>query len=323
MCSNKKMKAVVIYEAGGPDKLILEERPIPETKAGWSLVKIRGFGINHSEIFTRNGLSPSVQFPRILGIECVGEIAETTDEKRLPVGLKVVSIMGEMGRAFDGSYAEYALLPNRQLYPVETDLPWDVLAAIPETYYTAYNSMLNLKISESDHVLVRGGTSGVGIAFLRLLKGKYPDIQVTGTSRRPDKKQRLLEAGFDDVVLDKDNILLTDQHYSRVLDLIGPAAIQDTLRHMTEDSIVCITGLLGGVWTMDNFDPLEDLPANSYLTSVESKNVSEEKMNHLLKFIQQYRINVRPEKVFSLDQIREAHTYLEDNKSFGKVVVLP
>lgn len=123
--------------------------------------------------------------------------------------------------------------------------------------------------------------------------------------------------------MDKDNILLTEQHYSRVLDLIGPAAIQDTLRHMTEDSIVCITGLLGGVWTMDNFDPLEDLPANSYLTSVESKNVSEEKMNHLLKFIQQYRINVRPEKVFSLDQIREAHTYLEDTKSFGKVVVLP
>lgn len=323
MPGDLKMKAVVIYEPGGPDKLILEDRPIPKTKPGWSLVKIRGFGINHSEIFTRNGLSPSVKFPRILGIECVGEIAETTDENRLPIGQKVVSIMGEMGRAFDGSYAEYALLPNRQLYPVETDLSWDVLAAIPETYYTAYNSMLNLKISESDHVLVRGGTSGVGIAFLRLLKGKYPNIPVTGTSRQPDKKQRLLEAGFDDVVMDQDNILQTEQHYSRVLDLIGPAAIRDTLRHMTEDSIVCITGLLGGVWTMDNFDPLEDLPTNSYLTSVESKNVSEEKMNLLLEFIQKYHINVRPEKVFSLDQIREAHAYLESSKSFGKVVVLP
>lgn len=323
MPGDLKMKAVVIYEPGGPDKLILEDRPIPKTKPGWSLVKIRGFGINHSEIFTRNGLSPSVKFPRILGIECVGEIADTTDENRLPIGQKVVSIMGEMGRAFDGSYAEYALLPNRQLYPVETDLSWDVLAAIPETYYTAYNSMLNLKISESDHVLVRGGTSGVGIAFLRLLKGKYPNIPVTGTSRQPDKKQRLLEAGFDDVVMDQDNILQTEQHYSRVLDLIGPAAIRDTLRHMTEDSIVCITGLLGGVWTMDNFDPLEDLPTNSYLTSVESKNISEKKMNLLLEFIQKYHINVRPEKVFSLDQIREAHAYLESSKSFGKVVVLP
>ena len=323
MLSDSKMKAVVIYEPGGPDKLIFEERLIPEIQAGWSLVKIRGFGINHSEIFTRNGLSPSVEFPRILGIECVGEIAKTTDEKRLPIGQKVVSIMGEMGRAFDGSYAEYVLLPNHQLYPVETDLPWDILAAIPETYYTAYNSMLNLKINSSDNVLVRGGTSGVGIAFLRLLKGKYPDISMTGTSRSRNKRQRLIEEGFDYVVLDQNNVLQTDKYYTRVLDLIGPAAIRDTLRHMTETSIVCITGLLGGVWTMNNFDPLEDLPANSYLTSVESKNVSEEKMNHLLKFIQQYQINVRPEKVFSLDQIREAHSYLESSNSFGKVVVLP
>src|SRR5699024_12790896 len=51
----------------------------PEIKNGWSLVKIKGFGIVHSEIFTRQGKSPSVKFPRILGIECVGIIEKTTD----------------------------------------------------------------------------------------------------------------------------------------------------------------------------------------------------------------------------------------------------
>lgn len=320
--SEKTMKAVVIYEPGGPDKLILEKRPIPKIKPGWSLVKVRGFGINHSEIFTRKGLSPSVHFPRILGIECTGEIAETTDKQRLPVGQKVVSIMGEMGRAFDGSYAEYTLVPNNQLYPVTTDLPWDILAAVPETYYTAYNSLLNLKISGSEEVLVRGGTSGVGIAFLRLLKGKYPDMEVTGTSRSKNKEEKLIKVGFDHVVIDQENVLQTDQCYDRVLDLIGPAAIQDTFKHMNENSVVCITGLLGGVWTMDHFDPLEDLPANSYLTSVESKYVNEDKMNALLQFIQSYHIDVRPEKVFSLDRIQEAHAYLESSQSFGKVVVL-
>ena len=80
------MKAVVIKEAGGTEKLIYEDVPTPEVKEGWSLVKVKGFGINHSEIFTRKGLSPSVKFPRILGIECVGVISKTTDEKRLPVG---------------------------------------------------------------------------------------------------------------------------------------------------------------------------------------------------------------------------------------------
>ena len=92
------MKAVVVYEAGGVDKLIYEDVPTPAVKPGWSLVKVKGFGINRSEIFTRNGYSESVKFPRILGIECVGVIEKSTDVKRLPPGTKVVSVMGEMGR---------------------------------------------------------------------------------------------------------------------------------------------------------------------------------------------------------------------------------
>ena len=66
------MKAIVVHEAGGPENLILEERPMPQVRDGWSMVRVKGFGINHSEIFTRKGLSPTVRFPRILGIECVG-----------------------------------------------------------------------------------------------------------------------------------------------------------------------------------------------------------------------------------------------------------
>ena len=140
------MKAIVIYEAGGPEKLIYTDVPTPKVKPGWSLVRVMGRGVNHSEIFTRDGQSPSVKFPRILGIECVGVIAGSTDPERLPEGCKVISIMGEMGRAFDGGYAEYALLPNDQIYPVDTDLPWEILAAVPETYYTAFGSMKNLRI---------------------------------------------------------------------------------------------------------------------------------------------------------------------------------
>ena len=197
-----------------------------------------------------------------------------------------------------------------------------ILAAVPETYYTAYNSLLNLKICGSDEVLVRGATSGVGIAFLKLLKGKYPEISVTGTSRSEKKREKLLDAGFDHVVLDHENILQTELCYDRVLDLISPAAADDTFSHMKEGGIVCITGLLGGVWTMDHFDPLEDLPENSYLTSVKSKYVNEQKMNQMLEYVQKYQIDVRPEKIFTLEQIREAHAYLDSRQSFGKVVVV-
>ncbi len=70
----KTMKAVVIHEAGGPDVLKLENRPIPKPKAGWVLIKVKAFGLNRSELFTRQGHSPSVTFPRILGIEAVGVV---------------------------------------------------------------------------------------------------------------------------------------------------------------------------------------------------------------------------------------------------------
>ena len=316
------MKAVVITEPGGPEKLIYQDVPTPTIRPGWSLVTVKGFGINHSEIFTRQGLSPSVKFPRILGIECVGLIEQTTDPERLPVGQKVISIMGEMGRAFDGSYAEKVLLPNTQIYPVTTDLDWATLATIPETYYTAYGSMLNLHLTAADHVLVRGGSSGVGIAFLKLVHASFTGIQVTGTSRHLDKKGQLLKQGFDGVVVDQNGHLQTDQTFDKVLELIGPATMKDTFRHVNEGGIVCSTGQLGHQWYLDQFDPIMDLAPNSYLTSFYSDNVDNDKLNQLLRVITDRQVDVHPTKIFKLDQVPVAHAYLESHHSLGKVIVL-
>lgn len=315
------MKAIVIYEPGGPEQLKYEERPIPELKEGWSLVKVKGFGINHSEIFTRRGLSPSVAFPRIPGIECVGVIEKTTDPIRLPVGQKIVSIMGEMGRAFDGGYAEYALLPDEQIYPVATNLPWELLAAVPETFYTAFGSMRNLRIQEEDAVLVRGATSSVGIAFMKLIKSRYPELKVTGTSRSKKKAGLLKAEGFDNVIFDVNGRLETNCYFDKVLELIGPATLKDTFRHVNEGGIICSTGQLGGQWNLD-FEPIMELPPNGYLTSFYSGNVTSEKLNQMLAYIEKYQTDVKPKKIFSLSEVGKAHAYLESQESFGKVIVL-
>lgn len=315
------MKAVVIYRPGGPDELILEERPVPQIKKGWSRVKIKGFGVNHSEIFTRKGLSPGVGFPRVLGIECVGVIDATTDPVRLPEGQKVISIMGEMGRAFDGSYEEYALIPNEQIYPVATGLSWENLAAVPETYYTAYGSMLNLRIGSSDEVLVRGAASGVGVAFARLLRAQYGNLRLTGTSRSLNKSGYLKNVGYDEVIQDRDGRLQTPRSYDRILELIGPATLHDSFSHTKPGGIVCSTGELGGVWNID-LEPIQELPANGYLTSFYSGNVSEEKVNEMLAFIEERHVNAAPERVFPLENVADAHRYLEGGHSFGKAVVL-
>lgn len=316
------MKAVVIHHAGGPEQLKLEVVPTPKVKKNWSLVKIKGFGINHSEIFTRNGLSPSVKFPRILGIECVGIISQTTDPKRLPVGQKVVSIMGEMGRNFDGSYAEYVLIPNDQIYPIKTNLAWSTLAAIPETYYTAYGSLLNLHIKSGQMLLVRGGSSGVGVAFTKLAKALFTEITVVGSTRQLKKTDQLIDIGYDDVIQDQAGTLMTGDSYDRVLELIGPTTIKDTFKHVNETGIVCSTGELGGQWYLSNFDPIMDIAANGYLTSFYSGNVDVQKLNSLLQLIEKRNIDVKPSKIFSLDKLPQAHEFLESTESVGKVVVL-
>lgn len=316
------MKAVVIHHAGGPEQLKLEVVPTPKVKKNWSLVKIKGFGINHSEIFTRNGLSPSVKFPRILGIECVGIISQTTDPKRLPVGQKVVSIMGEMGRNFDGSYAEYVLIPNDQIYPIKTNLAWSTLAAIPETYYTAYGSLLNLHIKSGQMLLVRGGSSGVGFAFTKLAKALFTEITVVGSTRQLKKTDQLIDIGYDDVIQDQAGTLMTGDSYDRVLELIGPTTIKDTFKHVNETGIVCSTGELGGQWYLSNFDPIMDIAANGYLTSFYSGNVDVQKLNNLLQLIEKRNIDVKPSKIFSLDKLPQAHEFLESTESVGKVVVL-
>ena len=315
------MKAVKIYQAGGPEQLIYQDVPTPDIKEGWSLVKIKGFGINHSEIFTREGKSPSVQFPRILGIECVGEVAQSSTPA-LAVGQKVVSIMGEMGRAFDGSYAEYVLLPNEQIYPVHTDLDWTTLAAIPETYYTAFGSLQQLRIAPQDRVLVRGAGSSVGVAFAQLLKARFPHIVLHGSTRNPAKATRLQAVGFDEVITEADGKIQTDQSYDKILELVGPATLRDSFSHINEHGIVCNTGQLGNIWYVNDFDPIIELKNNSYLTAFYSGNVSQAKLDAMFDYIRQFNVKILIERVFTLEQVPEAHRFLQSADGFGKVVVM-
>ena len=315
------MKAVKIYQAGGPEQLIYQDVPTPDIKESWSLVKIKGFGINHSEIFTREGKSLSVQFPRILGIECVGEVAQSSTPA-LAVGQKVVSIMGEMGRAFDGSYAEYVLLPNEQIYPVYTDLDWTTLAAIPETYYTAFGSLQQLRIAPQDRVLVRGAGSGVGVAFAQLLKAQFPHVVLHGSTRNPAKATRLQAVGFDEVITEADGKIQTDQSYDKILELVGPATLRDSFSHINEHGIVCNTGQLGNIWYVNNFDPIIELKNNSYLTAFYSGNVSQAKLDAMFDYIRQFNVKILIERVFTLEQVPEAHRFLQSADGFGKVVVM-
>ena len=183
--------------------------------------------------------------------------------------------------------------------------------------------MKNLRIEEGMDVVVRGGTSGVGVAFAKLVHAGFDGVGVIGTTRDAAKEGRLIAAGFDACMLDCKGELKTRDCYDRALELVGPATMKDTCSHVRAGGIVCSTGQLGGQWYLDGFDPIMDLPANGYLTSAYSANVDGGVLQELFDYIEAHDIEVTPERVFPIERTADAHAYLESSRSFGKVVVLP
>ncbi|HEY0531889.1 MAG TPA: zinc-binding dehydrogenase [Actinoplanes sp.] len=297
------MRAAVCVRAGGPEVLEIREVPVPRVRQGWSLVRVTGAGLNRSELRTRQGHSPSVRFPRVLGIECVGVLADSTEEG-MPEGTAVAAVMGEMGRDFDGGYAEYALLPNELLMPITTTLPREILAALPETYLTAQGALDTLGIGPGDRLLIRGGTSSVGLAAASIAAGL--GAEVTATSRRSGNA----ETGTP----------------SHVLDLVGTDTVMDSLRRVRRGGTVCVAGSLSG-WLLRDFEPIAMIPSGTRLTAFHSNDIRGSAGTATLqRIIDNVETGVyRPhlDRVFGLEDIVAAHRYMEENRATGKVVVVP
>lgn len=311
--------------------LEIRELPVPAVREGWSLVRVKGAGLNRSELRTRQGHSPHVTFPRVLGIECVGIVAASTDPT-LPDGTTVAAVMGEMGRKFDGGYAEFALLPNSLLMPVVTTLPWDALAALPETYLTAQGSLdaLGLVPGSQGRLLIRGGTSSVGMAAASIASGY--GIQTAATTRRHGKAGALAATGASHVLIDEGQSLAASVHAiwpegpDYVLDLIGAAAIADSLHLVRRGGTVCMTGSLSG-WLIPDFEPIAMIPSGTKLTAFHSDDLKggtgTTVLQRIIRQVEDGACRPTIDRVFALDDIVTAHQYMEDNQATGKLVVLP
>jgi NADPH:quinone reductase-like Zn-dependent oxidoreductase len=318
------VRAAVVDAPGPPEALRVRDLPKPEARPGWTLVRVRAFGLNRSEIFTRQGHSgDAVRFPRVLGIECVGEVEETVDEGAPPPGTTAAAVMGAMGRAYDGGYAEYALLPTERLMPLEAHLDWPTLGALPETFLTARGSLDAMELDPGQTLLVRGAPSSVGMAAVGL--GAAAGLRVVATTRNPDKATTLRERGADEVVIDEGSI--AGAGADGVLDLVGGPAVRDALQAVVPGGIVCTTGLLGGEWVIERFEPLEEIPSAVKLTAFHSSTIGGpewvDELQEIVDLVQEGRVHANVDRTFTLDEIAAAHAYMEANRAVGKVIGIP
>lgn len=320
------MKAVVLNGTCAASDLRISSVPIPEAKPGWVLVQVRAFGLNHSEIILRSveADAPYIHLPRIPGIECAGEIVDPSDSA-LRRGQKVVALMGGMGRSFDGSYAEYALLPSGIVFPVETNYDWPELAAVPETYFTVYSALFDcLQIVGTDTMLIRGATSAAGKAALQLAKSV--GCTVLASTRRRAMLGELLAAGADCTLLDDGTLAdqvrkIVPSGVSKVLELVGPATLLESMSLLSFHGIACDVGVLGKQYVLDSFDPIKDIPNGVYLSSFYSNFPTEESIGRIFKHLRERRLLPLVSRVFRFDDIAQAHVLMESGQADGKIII--
>lgn len=322
------MRAVVLDAPGAADRLVVREVPLPPERDGWVRIRVEAFGLNRSELMTRLGLSPGVTFPRVLGIECVGVVDAAPVGSGLEVGQQVAAMMGEMGRAYDGGYAEFTSVPVAQVIPIRTALPWEVVGALPEMIQTAYGSLsTGLDVQPGQTLLVRGGTSSVGLAAAALARQR--GATVLATTRRADRLDFLRERGIDHPLLDTGEIAsavrdLYPGGVDAALELVGTPTLPDTLRAVRVHGTVCFTGLLSNEWTVKDFYPMDYLPAGVRLTaySGEASDLPADVLQRVLDAVAYGSLAITVHHTYDgLDQVARAHADMESNAAMGKLVV--
>jgi NADPH:quinone reductase-like Zn-dependent oxidoreductase len=282
---------------------------------------VKAFGLNRSELFTRQGHSPSVVFPRILGIEAVG-IVDAAPGGEFAEGDIVATVMAGMGRRFDGSYAEFTCVPAGQVRRVSSTLGWETLGALPEMLQTAWGALFSsLHLAAGHRLPVRGGTTSVGMAAIAL--ARRAGAHVTATTRRAERVELLENLGADRVLLDNSKLSRNDVKFDRVLELIGATTLQDSLQCAERDGVVCMAGIVGNAWCIPDFAPMDAIPNRVALTSYsgEPQDFMSMPLQELVDDVARGNLKVKI-GLFALHDIVEAHRCMEANEAAGKIVIL-
>jgi NADPH:quinone reductase len=322
------MRAILRTAFGGPEVLVIRDIPEPEPKDGQVVIQVKAFGLNHAELHMRQG--KWAEIADVSGIECVGSV-KSCPGGEFAVGTKVAALMGGLGRTINGSYAEVARAPVTNVAAIESDLSWAELAAIPETYATAWTCLFrNLEIQRGQLLVLRGATSSFGQAALKLAVNA--GVRVIATTRNRERFAILERLGAERCEIERPDLskqIREAKQIDAVLDLVGNSVVLDSLAMLRRGGRSCLAGWLGGLDPIPNFNPLLQMASGVYLTFFGSFvfgtpgfPLSDVPLQQIAAEAAAGRLDVKPGRVFSFDDIQEAHRVMEANQSGGKMVVV-
>ena len=323
------MKAVLRTGFGGPEVLTPGEHPAPTPTAGEVLIEVKAFGINHAELHMRRGEWPEAA--AVSGIECAGAVRACPGAE-FRVGQKVVALMGGMGRTRDGSYAEQTCVPASNVVAVDSDLSWEELGALPESYATAWACLQgNLGLEAGQTLLVRGATSALGQAAVNV--AVHSGARVLATTRRRERLAQLHGLGAQHALIDTGELSravreLCPEGVAAVLELVGNSTLLDSLTLVRPGGRLCLAGFLGGLAPLAAFNPLLQMPSRvhfsffgSFVFGTPGFPLSEVPLQRLIERVASGEYRAKPARVFPFAQIAEAHRLAESGDANGKVVV--
>jgi NADPH:quinone reductase-like Zn-dependent oxidoreductase len=321
------MREILRTGFGGPEVLVIREVPEPEPKDGHAVIQVKAFGLNHAELHMRKG--EWAEIADVSGIECVGVVKSCPGGEFAP-GTKVAALMGGLGRTINGSYAEYTRAPVTNVAAIESDLSWADLAAIPETYATAWTCLFrNLEIAKGQTLVIRGATSSFGQAALNMAVNA--GVRVIATTRNRDRSPMLESLGASRVEVEGPDLsrrIAEARQLDAVLDLVGNSTILDSLEMLRRGGRACLAGWLGGLAPIHDFNPLLQMASGVYLTFFGSFvfgtpgfPLSDVPLQAIAADIAAGRYRAKPSRVFRFEDIREAHRAMEANEAGGKMVV--
>jgi NADPH:quinone reductase-like Zn-dependent oxidoreductase len=321
------MRAIVIKQPGGPEVLALEERPDPVPRPDQVLIEVKAFGLNHAESYFRSG--SWANSAQITGIECVGIVKEDPSG-HFTAGQTVVTLVGGLARSLNGSYAELVAAPRTNVAAVKTKLSWEALAALPESYGTAWTAMMGiLGIKRGEVVLIRGATSALGQAAINI--ALHAGAQVIATTRSEGRRAILEELGAHEVLVDTARLSeRLEVRPDAVLDIVGTTTILDSLAALRRGGRGCQVGFLGGGVAL-NVEPVFQIPngrhystfASAAATGTPDFPLTEIPFQDIVERVAAGIYRAKPSRVFRFDEqeIREAHRILDQGSQMAKMVV--